>query len=366
MGQRTCLREHLLSTVSNLDIRLGLSLQVVTRGLGIGFSAPRLLEGDTQVTVNPGETTYARITFENGSLRVEVTWALPPSAPTGVHEYFQGGRVQLSWNPNPRSDGVAGHLIYRSTGELEPLSLLSHSLVHGTTYEDATTAADATYWYSVQAYNADGFSGGLSERAMAASENIMFQDIRTVGRLESDCWQLSFTASPPFGRSIVSGSVVTPEGIVKPMHPQAEIPDRWSAWWNIRGPEPGTYRQTVEYDSGELGILYTDVSLGMFTSIQLPALVAPYNQATLHTLTPMLEYLTPVGVDRTYVALHSPDTNKTIWFGPCGPDNFQIPDEVLTRGNEYRWHVSCTTDHPTGVHLQGSSKEWYFTVAESE
>ena len=205
------------------------------------------LEGNTQVTVNPGETTFAQISFESGSLRVEVTWALPPSAPTGVHACFEGSRVQLSWNPNPLSQSVAGYLIYRSAGELEPLSLLSHSLVHQTTYEDATTAASATYWYSVQAYSANGLSSSLSQRVVAASENVAFRGSCGIGRFGPDNWQLDFVASPPSGRSIVSGSVVTPAGIPKSMNPQAKFPYRWSAYWNTSQPEPGTYRQTVDY-----------------------------------------------------------------------------------------------------------------------
>lgn len=329
-----------------------------------GSDGSLALEGDTQVTVNPGETTFVRITFESGSLRVEVTWALPPSAPTGARAHFQGSRVQLGWNPNPMSESVAGYLIYRSAGELEPMSLLSHSLVHGTTYEDASAAVGPTYWYSVQAYNADGLSSSLSERAMAAAENVMFYGTRGIIRHASNCWQLAFNASPPSGRSIVSGAVVTPTGMVKPMSPQVEVPDRWSVWWNIGEPKPGTYRQIVDYDSGEFGILSVDTSLDMFTGTQRPELITPHDGAVLHALTPSLKYQVSAGVDRISVGLSAPGTDETIWFGSCGPSSFQIPDGILARGNDYRWRVDCTTDHPAGIHLRGVSDEWRFTVAE--
>lgn len=40
-GSRAYLREHLLTAVGDFDIRLGVSLQVVTHGFGIIFSALR-------------------------------------------------------------------------------------------------------------------------------------------------------------------------------------------------------------------------------------------------------------------------------------------------------------------------------------
>jgi hypothetical protein len=326
------------------------------------------LEGDTQVTVNPNETTFARIIFENGSLRVEVTWTLPPSAPTGVHAYLEGKRVHLSWNPNTLSESAVGYLIYRSKGELEPLSLLSDSLVHATTYEDASATASRPYWYSVQAYNADGLSSGLSRRVVAASQNVAFKSTCAIGRWVPNSWQLSFAASPPAGRSIVSGAVLTQTGIPRPMYPHEDGTDSWSAWWNTSEPEPGTYRQTVDYDSGEFGILSFDISLDMFTGIQCPGLVAPSDGASVRTLNPMLKYQVPAAVDRVYVGLRQANAGKTAWLGPYAPgsSSTQVPDGILARGNEYKWRVTCVTDHPTGIHMQGNSDEWRFTVVESE
>lgn len=39
-----------------------------------------------------------------------------------------------------------------------------------------------------------------------------------------------------------------------------------------------------------IGILFVDISRDMFTSIQRPELVAPDDQAMVHTLNPVLQY----------------------------------------------------------------------------
>lgn len=118
----------------------------------------------------------------------------------------------------------------------------------------------------MQAYDSAGLSSKLSQRAVAVLEVPLIGNAGIV-RLHEDWWQLSFMAYPPDGLSIVSGSVVTPTGATRTMNPWKKDWSIRSAFWSISEPEPGTYNQTVKYDSGQFAAKAVEISSDMFTGI---------------------------------------------------------------------------------------------------
>jgi len=319
--------------------------------------------GEDQVTVAPGDTTYATIVLRNGTMIVSITWKLPPSAPAGLRAAVQDGRVLLSWTANPPSENVAGYLVYRSTDDSSPLSLVSDNLITGTSYEDLSALLSPTLQYSVQAYSSDGLSGNLSPRVTAASQqNVLFlPDLTIVKSGVTNTWQMSFRAEQPDGLVIVDASVTTPSGITEPMVPDTEYPEVWYAFWHLSAPEPGVYTQSVEYSTGQREVLMTVISMETFTRIELPELIAPSNGAVLHTVTPILEYRVPAYIDSISIAVNDIAAGTNSYF-PCGPESFQIPEGVLQPGRKYRWVVTTYERLIGGPLLRGVSARWSFDV----
>lgn len=320
-------------------------------------------QGEDQVTVAPGDTTHALITIRNGTMIVSITWRLPPSAPAGLRAVVENGHVLLSWTANPPSENVAGYLVYRSTGDSFPLSLVSDSLVTGTSYEDSGTVHGATYQYSVQAFSSDGLSGSLSPRVAAASQqNVRFMSANTICRCGNTGWSLDFIAVRPEGLSIVAGAVTHPSGLTRQMEPMLSRPGNWRARWFSTIPEPGVYVQSVEYDSGESDALMVSIPDEMLTGIKLPEPIAPANHAVLDTLTPILEYQVPPGTDSVAVMLIEATSTQGIWYLADLSGRFQVPGGLLERGKEYKWAVNAMKDQTVNLLLSGVCDEQFFTV----
>ncbi len=83
----------------------------------------------------------------------------PPTTGASQHE------VDLQWTPSP-SD-VAGYRVYRGTQHNGPYSLLTSTLVTGTSYTDLQVSAGETAFYVVTAVNADGVESDYSPEAQA-------------------------------------------------------------------------------------------------------------------------------------------------------------------------------------------------------
>ncbi len=132
-----------------------------------------LLQGESQVFVSPGVDTLAVVTFTDGGIAITITWDLPPSKPTGVTAIAGTGKVTVSWNANPAEEGVVGYLVYRADRADQSPYLLNDTLVTDTSYEDTgITIKSGTYYYYVQAFNADGLSSELSEPVSTIMINV--------------------------------------------------------------------------------------------------------------------------------------------------------------------------------------------------
>lgn len=83
--------------------------------------------------------------------------AAAPSTATGLEVGgFPGGRIHLSWTDNSRNE--THFRIERSTGGRTNYAYLTSVPANSTEYDDTTVASDTTYWYRIQACNADGCS----------------------------------------------------------------------------------------------------------------------------------------------------------------------------------------------------------------
>ncbi len=89
----------------------------------------------------------------------------PPTVPTGLSATPRSSsRIDLTWQPAMDDVGVAGYTVYRSTdgttfGEVD--------LVGAAAFTDSGLAAETTYWYQVDAFDAAGNHSGESMPAEA-------------------------------------------------------------------------------------------------------------------------------------------------------------------------------------------------------
>ena len=87
----------------------------------------------------------------------------PPAAPTGLGGTGADLDAQLSWNANSEPD-VAGYRVYRSTTAGGGYSLLTPTLVAGTSYADPV-GAEGTYYYVITAEDGPGNESTYSAEA---------------------------------------------------------------------------------------------------------------------------------------------------------------------------------------------------------
>ena len=74
--------------------------------------------------------------------------------------------MALKWNASA-SAGVTGYRVYVSTTTGGPYTLLTQSLVTGTSYTDANVTAGRTYYYVVTAVNGSNVESAYSNEAVA-------------------------------------------------------------------------------------------------------------------------------------------------------------------------------------------------------
>ncbi len=124
--------------------------------------------GEGPVFVLPDRLTTAQITlvddqYDEGSLRVDIAWEIPPIAPTGLNAVKQNSTVLLTWHKNPESN-VTGYMLYRSDKGSDQMWLVTASIVPYETFTDSDPQLEAgnSYLYWVFAYNDDGLVSPLS------------------------------------------------------------------------------------------------------------------------------------------------------------------------------------------------------------
>ena len=89
----------------------------------------------------------------------------PPAAPTGLISLGEAGRVRLLWEASAATD-VTGYLVFRSTGDEEPIALTEAPLA-ALEYSDQAVVAGSTYRYTVRAVDAVGNVSDDSEPSSA-------------------------------------------------------------------------------------------------------------------------------------------------------------------------------------------------------
>lgn len=181
---------------------------------------------------------------------------------------------------------------------------------------------------------------------------------------DGSTWQLAFYASPPVDKSIVQGSVTTPNGEVHQM--TQHFGKQWHCWWNVDVPEPGTYVECVTLSDGTTETVEVDITEETFTGIVLPEQIAPEDGAELDTTTPYLEYSVPDSAERVYVRImdmHA-DTDKETWLRDCDRNGVQVPKGVLAPGGLYMWRVHTVNRPAVLPWIEALSTGRYFTVRE--
>lgn len=141
----------------------GISYEIYRSPDGSGWTLLTTISGTayTDSTLDPATTYYYRVRAVLGgqasawSATVSAsTSALPPSAVTGLSATPQSPTaVSLTWiNPG----GSTGLQVYRKTGSGGSYAKIADLAATATTYADATTSANTTYFYKVTAVNDAG------------------------------------------------------------------------------------------------------------------------------------------------------------------------------------------------------------------
>lgn len=115
------------------------------------------------VSFNPSSdgSSSGSITFVDRSGTTLLTVPLSGTAATAASHY-----VDLSWTASAST--VAGYRIYRGGVSGGPYTLLSNTLVSGTTFRDSTVLGGSTYFYVVTAVDSTGAESGYSNQVTAA------------------------------------------------------------------------------------------------------------------------------------------------------------------------------------------------------
>jgi fibronectin type 3 domain-containing protein len=87
------------------------------------------------------------------------------SAQSGVNVQVTGHSATLSWIPS--TSAVVGYRVYRSTQSGTAYTLLTSTLVAGTSFVDTTVAKGQTYFYVVTAVDSLGSESAFSNEVLA-------------------------------------------------------------------------------------------------------------------------------------------------------------------------------------------------------
>jgi hypothetical protein len=98
---------------------------------------------------------------------VEASGTQPPAAPASLSAAPGNGKVTLIWAASP---GASTYNVERSTTSMGETPLITG--VTGTTYSDTTAVNGTTYYYEVQAVNANGPSGNSPEASATPNATI--------------------------------------------------------------------------------------------------------------------------------------------------------------------------------------------------
>ncbi len=187
-------------------------------------------------------------------------------------------------------------------------------------------------------------------------------ELLRIGRTRGgSAWQIAFYASPPAGKAIVEGSfVMTPNRIKRDMSPHF-LP-QWHCWWNVSGPEEGTYVETVKLNDGSTEIAEIYMAREMFTDIILPEQVAPENDAMLDTTTPYLEYWVPVDSEAVHVRIREIGATEDVWIRDCPSTGITVPEGMLEAGKQYMWRVHIVNKPAVLPWMEALTAPRYFMI----
>jgi hypothetical protein len=146
-------------TYSASNLPAGLSINAST-GL---ISGRPTAAGTKTVTVTVADYTASTSTTFSFVVNADTT---APSKPGGLNATLASGKPRLTWNTSTDNVGVAGYIIYRSTGKNSQDTEIGRSTT--TTFTD-TSATRGSWSYSVRAYDA---ADNISGRSNVKSVNV--------------------------------------------------------------------------------------------------------------------------------------------------------------------------------------------------
>lgn len=118
----------------------------------------------------------------------------PPARPTGVHSFYQGLYIVLSWWANTELD-FSHYLVYRSVNNPDRMEILAGVEHPNSTYTDVSVSPDSSYYYCISAMdllgNESSFSDTLSIAPLAA-------DQRTPPNIDANTFDILSSYPNPF------------------------------------------------------------------------------------------------------------------------------------------------------------------------
>jgi hypothetical protein len=142
----------------------GTSSAVTTTGTGGSYSFSGLANGTYLIA--PSQTGY---TFSPSTASASINSASVTGmnfTATAVPAPVQHS-VSLSWTASA-SPNISGYKVYRGSVSGGPYTLVSPSLIAGTTYIDSSVASGQTYYYVTTAVDSSNNESGYSNQAVAA------------------------------------------------------------------------------------------------------------------------------------------------------------------------------------------------------
>ncbi len=178
-----------------------------------GSKSPVASGNQTITNLTQSTTFYLDVSGTGGNFQcsapVTVT-GLPPAPPTGLTANpgsCGSGTITLSWNA---SSGATSYNVLRSTTSGGPYSTIAPG-VTGTSYVDSGRTAGVTYYYVVQAVNANGASANSSQASAVGPNACVSNPTPTITATPDSCG--TGTVNLTWSAVGASNYVVTRDGV---------------------------------------------------------------------------------------------------------------------------------------------------------
>ncbi|MDH7482032.1 MAG: hypothetical protein QHH26_08695, partial [Armatimonadota bacterium] len=148
-----------------------------------------------------------------------------PSVPTNLSATVKSpSRIDLAWNASTDNIGVTGYKIYRNGGQIGTSA--------STSYVDSSCSANASYTYTVAAYDAAGNTSGQSSPAFATTPPSEIVIDNPSCEL-SGVWSTGTSATDKYGADYYFASSAVSEGKTATWRPNFAFGGSYDvyAWW---------------------------------------------------------------------------------------------------------------------------------------